>query len=403
MRNLGCNLFTLTLIGLGNIGTFALDVLVRLPGLRRVILVDRDVCEMANTTSQRVSAADAIRRRPKVEVQAEHARRVRPGLNVIAHHQDIADMPLGSLRADLIIAGLDSLSARLHANAAAWRLNVPWLDAGLDPSSGLVRVNGYTPSTQTPCMECTLDDEDYASRLGTIHPCSMAGANEGSTNGSPATGALAGALLTVAANNFLNSAGAAENLFGRQALWDAHHYQYFLSSYRRQPLCRFDHKVWAIGPLAGVDLETPLGELFEAIRLASDIPAGSGFALGGQRFTERVMCPGCSHVREGWHLTGRLPLPDRRCPECGKRHLAAPGFSTLPLEPAAVPASVLAMPIGKLGFAWGDVLEVGGAAETKYWEITPPVSCDPARGETDETLEPKPVAENSPCDPNGSG
>lgn len=113
---------SVVVIGLGNIGGFAAGLLARQRGLRRLTLVDRDVYDESNLFSQDITAADVGH--PKATVQAERLRRINPALCVEAVLDDIEHVPLGALRADVLVACLDSRRARQYrarAPAAAAR------------------------------------------------------------------------------------------------------------------------------------------------------------------------------------------------------------------------------------------------------------------------------------------
>jgi len=57
----------------------------------------------------------------------------------------VENVPLGQLRSDLILAGLDSRRARMEVNRAALRLGLPWFDAGVLGEDLLVRITRYRP------------------------------------------------------------------------------------------------------------------------------------------------------------------------------------------------------------------------------------------------------------------
>jgi hypothetical protein len=84
--------------------------------------------------------------RPKADVQAPRLHRINGGLEVAALNIAVEDVPLGALRADVMLACLDSRRARLVVNQAAWRLGVPWINAGVDGSDLLVRIQTFLPA-----------------------------------------------------------------------------------------------------------------------------------------------------------------------------------------------------------------------------------------------------------------
>jgi len=113
----------------GNIGSHLVPHLGRLPGIERVTLVDPDNYERRNLWSQDITPG-AIGR-SKARVQARRLQRINPQLRVEAIASAVEDVPLGRLRCDLILACLDSRRARQTVNEVAWRLGIPWIDAGV--------------------------------------------------------------------------------------------------------------------------------------------------------------------------------------------------------------------------------------------------------------------------------
>ena len=314
---------TILIVGLGLIGSHAVDIVTRNPRVTRLILVDRDVYEPGNLPRQQIDPEDALAGRSKVEVQGKRARRIRPDLKVECYFQDLEDVPLGLFRSDLILAGLDSLAARLLLNAAAWKLGIAWVDAGVDHAMGLVRTEAYLPGPGQPCFECSLDAADYSERLGLVHACRDHDEAARPTHGSAALGAFAASQLARAAERFLAHPGKQDVLVGRQSVWDTIRLRHWLSDYRANPECRFDHRILSLQPLPGITTASLLVELFEAAQKSAGTKVPPALRLGQKQLVPFVTCPGCGHQRKGWKLSGRLPIPKRRCPSCRRFKLLA--------------------------------------------------------------------------------
>ena len=90
----------------GNIGSHLVPLLARMPGVGRLTLIDRDYYEARNRVSQDIGDQDVGR--AKVQVQAKRARRANTALRVVALHTPVELLPLGALRADMIVTCLDS-------------------------------------------------------------------------------------------------------------------------------------------------------------------------------------------------------------------------------------------------------------------------------------------------------
>jgi adenylyltransferase/sulfurtransferase len=152
----------------GNIGSHLTPHLARLPGISRVILVDPDVYEARNLSGQDIRPEDVGR--PKVQVQAERLRAIRPELEVVSFQRPLEDVPLGFFEGAIAVSCLDSRIARVHLNERVWRVGAPLIDTAVDGSSLLYRVTVYQPGEAAPCYECAFEDEDY-NLLDTVYPC----------------------------------------------------------------------------------------------------------------------------------------------------------------------------------------------------------------------------------------
>ena len=152
----------------GNIGSHAIPHLARMPRVSRVTLIDSGRYESGNLSAQDIEASDIGK--PKAEVQAQRLSRINAGLVVTPMSVAVEDVPLGALRADVIVACLDSRGARLVVNQAAWRLGVPWINAGVDGGGLLARVQTFVPAPNAPCLECAWSQADYDA-IEQDYPC----------------------------------------------------------------------------------------------------------------------------------------------------------------------------------------------------------------------------------------
>ena len=160
---------TVIVIGLGNTGSHAVPHLARLALICEIIIIDFDIYDDSNLLAQDIDASAVGR--AKVDVQAERLRRIRPDLRVVKIPRHVEDVPLGQLRADLILCCVDSNRARQCVNQISWRLGTPWVDTAVNAEECLARVNVYNPgSERSPCLECAWGPDDY-SRREQSYPC----------------------------------------------------------------------------------------------------------------------------------------------------------------------------------------------------------------------------------------
>src|SRR5262249_17489455 len=323
-----------------------------IPEVERVLLVDPDTYEARNLTGQAITAGDVGQ--PKAIAQARQLRCIRPDLPVVALVEALEDVPLGILRADVILSCLDSRGARQAANVAAWRVGRPLIDAGVLGSALLARVNVYLPGDDAPCVECAWNDEDYE-LIAQEYPC--VGRTTAPTNAPSSLGALAAALQAIECQNLLR--GDHGTLAAAcQVMVDALQHRHFVTRLPRNPRCRFDHRTWDIARLGSGPEELTVGSLFG---LGAD-PRATGerrIRVPQQVFASGLVCTACGHRREiTLHLAGRLGARDRICQSCGgtmrpagaqpPRGVTAPHA---PATPRGVPLSPLRPPAGGVASA----------------------------------------------------
>jgi hypothetical protein len=335
----------------GVIGSHFVPHLARMSEVERVVLIDRDTYEPHNVANQDILPRDVGR--PKVLVQARRMVKIRPNLEVVAIHAPLESVPMGTWRAGLIVACLDSRAARQAVNERAWHAGTTWLDSGVLASESLARVNIYTPAAGAPCLECAWSVDDYR-LLERQYPCDGVAQVPGPTGAPSALGALAAAMLALECHKML-SGDFDRAAIGRQVTLNPRWHQSSVTQFRRNPLCRFDHATWTIEPLACHTHE---------LRLADLLPASGAARVAGQRFVRRRLCSGCGREKRMFHLECSLGPGLRQCGACG-RHMATPGFDVVESLDRDLPPDVLGMSLAAAGLRYGDVVQCGD----RFWEI----------------------------------
>lgn len=349
----------------GNIGSHLVTHLARMPEVSGVTLIDKDVYESSNLETQDITARDLGKR--KAVVQARRLRRINPRVRVDAIPDAVERVPLGKLRADVILACLDSRIARQHVNQFAWRLGVPFIDAGVEAGGLLARVNVYAPGLDNPCLECAWDDRDYEA-LEQTYPCVGFVLEVAATNAPSSLGALAASLQAIECRKLL-SGQTDDCAVSKQVLIDASHHKHYVTSYRRNPNCRFaGHEVWHIERLKR---STKNFTLRQALNLA---PATNGngsasFRLESKPFVKRLTCLSCGHRRELLRLAHSLSRRQARCGVCGQQMVAS-GFDLIErLNVDSVSRSVLSRSLRSLGLRSTEVFSVGDSQIEFHYEI----------------------------------
>lgn len=350
----------------GNIGSQLVPHLGRMTKVESVTLIDRDVYEAANLLTQAITPQDIGRR--KATVQARRLSRINPQLQVRAIAEAVERVPLGLLRADVMLACLDTKRARQYVNQAAWRLGVPWIDTGVEAGGLLARVNVYVPGTDGPCLECAWDEQDYAT-LQQAYPCQGFAEQTFQTNAPSSLGALAASLQAIECEKVL-SGRLAEAAVGQQVLINAAHHKHYVTAYRRNPVCRFGgHETWSIERLKRRPQDLTIRQ---ALELGGSIASSNvqvGLRVEGDPFVRRLSCAGCGQSRRLLRLQSRLRAADRTCVSCGRAMIAA-GFDVSErLEASALTDRLLNRSLHSLGFRRGDVFGIGKRARETHFEI----------------------------------
>jgi adenylyltransferase/sulfurtransferase len=296
--------------GLGNIGSALVPHLARLPSVDEVALIDFDRYESANQFGQAIRPRDVSRF--KVDVQRSRLQEINPALRVESHAERLENVPLGAFRGSAIIAGLDTHLARMQVNENAWRLDGPWIDAAVDATGWLVRVNVYLPgSPDAPCYECGFSDEDYAA-VEQVFPCQGGIAVSAPTNAPSTLGAVAAAVQAIECQKLLT--GDEDRLLaGRQVLIDLRHHKHYVTRFHRNAACRFDHQSWPISRLSAAPGQITLDDL--ALRVAGSGP--KQVRLPGHSFVRKAVCRVCLETREVCQVSRRWLPRHSVCLKCG--------------------------------------------------------------------------------------
>ncbi|HEV7403698.1 MAG TPA: ThiF family adenylyltransferase [Chthoniobacteraceae bacterium] len=341
--------FRVTIVGLGNIGSQLAPLLARLPQLGAFVLIDGDSYAPENVATQNIAPGDVGF--AKATVAERRLREWNPALAVVSFAEKVQDVPLGALRADVIVACVDSLAARLTISEAAWRLGVPCVDTGVHADGGLARVTVQAPGAEEPCLQCAWSDRDYA-RIEQSYVCGAAAATY-STNAPAWLGAFAAAL---AASEIAALLEGRRSSAGQVLLLDSRHHKLTATRVLRLRACRFDHTVWPI---------EPLGVTAEEITLGTLLAEGAALQVWNQPWVARRICPACRAGDSTLHLRGRRGAT---C-ECGAA-LQPVGFSmTDRLAAADAPPELLRQSAASFGLRDGDVVAVTGHGPDRYLEL----------------------------------
>lgn len=304
--------------GCGNIGSHVIPLVARVPGVRRMLLCDKDAYSESNIVSQGIEIGDVGR--PKVDVMADRVRRIAPDVEIVTFAAPLADVPIGLLAAECWIGGLDSNAARTDLNAIAWHLGSVLIDGGVLSGAGWFgKVDTHIPSPEGACLECAWDSRMYEA-LEQTRPC---GQDEPAPTGAPAAlGALVAAIQALEVEKLV-AGGRQAVAAGRRLVIDASGHHLASSRLPRNPRCLFDHQVWKPLPFPRDVASFPVAGLSALARGAAADRAE--IRVYGDAFVTALVCGRCGAAVPAFALA-RSIVPDARpCPRCGGG-LSATGF-----------------------------------------------------------------------------
>lgn len=117
---------TVLLCGIGGVGSYTLEALVRM-GIGNIILVDNDRVSITNLNRQLIALNSTIGKL-KVDVAKERALDINNNLNVITYPIFINDETIDSLfrnHIDYIVDAVDTVNAKVNLIKKASELNIP--------------------------------------------------------------------------------------------------------------------------------------------------------------------------------------------------------------------------------------------------------------------------------------
>jgi adenylyltransferase/sulfurtransferase len=351
------------LVGVGNIGSHLVPHLGRMAAIGRVTLIDHDSYGIENLACQDIAESDLGQ--PKVEVQARRLKAINPRIEVAAMIQRVESVPMGVLRAKVVLSALDSRRSRQYLNEAVWRLGGIWIDSGVNPAGFLARANAYAADPENACYECAFSEQDYE-RLEQIRSCSGNGGTPAPTRAASALGGLAAALEAIECHKLLTG----ENdkvLFNRQVTIDARSHQHWIARLKKNPRCRFDHEVWNIK-----NLDVPASELSlrEVFALTGRRKRQVRLQIPGKHFVTRLHCPACGKTCPEPFILVSATAEHFSCPACGHNFRISGQNRTEYLESGGLSLAHMECTLESIGLQPGDVIAVGNAmGRWSYWEL----------------------------------
>ncbi len=248
----------IVLIGVGAIGRFEAAFIARDPSVGSLTLVDPDHYSLENLQSQAITLGEVGQAKVFATAASLHA--IRPDLRIECFAARVETLPLGVfIDADAIVACVDSRRVRQTIQLLAWRCGKPLIDTGVNTDEHLTRVSCFIPSDDSPCMECSWDDTDYAI-TDQLFRCDGSPSAAAPTRSPAWLGAHAATLAAAELAKLL--AGETDPASsGSDIISNLRSRSQFVTARNKNPRCRFDHQRLHILPLLHDPKRVSLGAL----------------------------------------------------------------------------------------------------------------------------------------------
>jgi molybdopterin-synthase adenylyltransferase len=340
-------------VGAGALGNEVIKNLALL-GVGQITVVDFDDVEPSNLArSVLFRAGDAGR--PKAEVVADRARDLNSAVRIRPVHGDvITDLGLGHFAdSSLVIGCLDNREARLWVNRQCWKVQKPWIDAGIQEIQGVVKV--FVPP-HSACYECAMTERDYQ-LLNLRYSCPQLRREqvlEGKVPTAPTIASMMAALQVQEALKLLHgmpvSAGCA-------LVFNGVSNQFYTTRLPFRADC-LSHETYPAPIALGLGHANAVGELFA--EAAKQIEGPLSLVLD-RDLVASVHCPRCDWETPLMRPRSLVRTDEARCPICGD--LGLPETHSAIAEDSALAGRSLA----EVGIPSYDIVRVDGAAASAFF------------------------------------
>ncbi len=147
---------TISLVGVGGLGSVIADALVRC-GVGEVRIADNDIVEESNLQRQTLYNEDDIGS-PKVKIVQSKLKKINSNIDIKIQEERIGPDNIETFidGSDLVLDGTDNLETRYIINDACVKNNLPWIYTAVMGTYGMNM--GIIPG-KTPCLRCIMPNK----------------------------------------------------------------------------------------------------------------------------------------------------------------------------------------------------------------------------------------------------
>ena len=145
---------TITIIGLGALGSVISEMLVR-SGVKNLIIIDRDIIELTNLQRQSLYCEEDIGKL-KALVAKEKLEKINSEVKIKSYSEDLDYNNIEIIKSDLILDCTDNLDTRFLINDYSKSKKIPWIYAAVIGGKGMV----LPVNINNPCFSCIFKETD---------------------------------------------------------------------------------------------------------------------------------------------------------------------------------------------------------------------------------------------------
>src|SRR3989344_2673298 len=144
---------SVSIVGIGALGTIVSELLVR-AGVKKLILVDRDIVELNNLQRQCLFTEEDINKL-KALVAKEKLEKINSKVKIEAHAVDLDYKNIDIIKSNLVIDCTDNFETRFLINDFCLKEKIPWIYGAVIGSYGITL--NIVPK-KTPCFRCVFKE-----------------------------------------------------------------------------------------------------------------------------------------------------------------------------------------------------------------------------------------------------
>jgi adenylyltransferase/sulfurtransferase len=295
-------------VGAGALGNEVLKNLA-LVGLGTIHVIDFDDVEPSNLSRSVLFRAEDGGR-PKAEVAARRTLELNPEIRVVPVRGDVVtDLGLGLFaEVDLVIGCLDNREARLWVNRQCWKVNTPWIDAGIQEIQGVVKV--FVPP-DSACYECAMTERDYQ-LLNLRYSCPLLSRDEILAGKVPTAPTIASMMAALQVQEALKILHGMPVVAGSALVFNGVGNQFYSTRLPFRQDC-LSHETYPKPLALPLSNSNTASELFQA---AATHLGGPATLVLDRELVVSIDCPRCGWRKDVYRPRTRVRQSEATCPTC---------------------------------------------------------------------------------------